>query len=51
MIDGNNVENYNGGALYLTSLSQMVLHSGAFLNFVNNAGRYAVKAFWGEIFA
>jgi len=37
--DGNNVENYDGGALYLNSLSQIVLHSGAFLNFVDNTGR------------
>ncbi|XP_065897579.1 uncharacterized protein [Dysidea avara] len=38
--DGNNVEKYDGGALYLNSLSQMVLHSGAFLNFVNNTGSF-----------
>ncbi|XP_065897582.1 uncharacterized protein [Dysidea avara] len=39
-LGGNNVENYDGGALYLTSLSQMVLHSGAFLNFVDNTGSF-----------
>ena len=35
---GNNVAGINGGALYLTSLSQMVLSPGSSLIFKDNTG-------------
>ena len=36
----NNVQKFDGGALYMTSFSQMILYDGANLNFINNTGRY-----------
>ena len=35
----NNAESVIGGALYVTSLGQLVLHDGAKLSFINNKGR------------
>ena len=37
----NNVQKFDGGALYMTSFSQMILYDTADLNFINNTGRYA----------
>ena len=36
----NNVQKFDGGALYMTSFSQMILYDTADLNFINNTGRY-----------
>ena len=35
---GNNVENFDGGALYVTSYGQVVLDRGAEITFVGNQG-------------
>ena len=36
----NNAENVDGGALYLTSYSQVVLQRGAQMNFIGNRGSF-----------
>lgn len=38
--EDNNSENVDGGALYLTSYSQVVLQRGAQMNFVGNRGSF-----------
>ena len=35
---GNNAESFDGGALYVTSFGQIILHRGSQLNFVGNRG-------------
>ena len=37
---GNSIEGLNGGAIYLTSYSVMILSEGSTFNFINNTGRY-----------
>ena len=37
---GNSVEGLNGGAIYLTSYSLMILSEGSTFNFIDNTGRY-----------
>ena len=36
----NNVETFDGGAIYLLSFSQLILTPGGHLYFTNNTGRY-----------
>ena len=36
----NDAETFDGGAIYLLSFSQFTLYPGAYLDFINNAGRY-----------
>ena len=38
---GNNAEASSGGAMYLTSYTQVYLSQGSTLDFINNIGRYA----------
>ena len=38
-----------GGALYLLSSSQMILHANTFLEFVNNTGRQVIFLIWYNI--
>ena len=40
----NDVETFDGGAIYLLSFSQFTLYPGAYLDFINNAGRYGTYA-------
>ena len=35
----NNAENFDGGALYITSYGQIVMEKGSEMNFVGNKGR------------
>ena len=37
---GNNAEVSSGGAMYLTSYTQVYLSEGSTFNFINNTGRY-----------
>jgi len=38
----NNAETINGGAIFLTSFSQIVLNYGAKVDFIGNIGRYVL---------
>ena len=39
---GNNAEGFAGGAMYLTSYSQVYLSQGSTFDFINNTGRYVI---------
>ena len=41
-LTNNDVEGFDGGAMYMLTFSQMTLNSGAQLEFVNNTGGYDI---------
>ena len=36
---GNNAENFEGGAVYISAFGQIKLYRGAYISFINNVGR------------
>ena len=36
---GNNAENFEGGAVYISAFGQIKLYRGPYINFINNVGR------------
>ena len=37
---GNNAENIEGGAVYISAFGQIKLYRGTYISFINNVGRY-----------
>ena len=42
---GNNAEGLAGGAMYLTSYTQVILFQGSTFDFINNTGRYVAMMY------
>ena len=40
---GNNAENYEGGAVYISAFGQLKLYRGTVIDFIDNVGRYGYE--------